>query len=92
MDRPHHPPTGNGFVFDSLTISALSRALNGLSLRQQAISDNTSPTSTRRSQPVAVSRYQLEPETAAALPDEGTLVDAFTRELAREDEEPGELT
>lgn len=45
------------------------------------------------SQPVAVSRYQLEPETAAALPDEGTLVDAFTRELARdENEEPGELT
>lgn len=40
MDRPHHPPTGNGFVFDSLTISALSSALNGLSLRQQAISDN----------------------------------------------------
>jgi predicted nuclease of restriction endonuclease-like (RecB) superfamily len=42
-------------------------------------------------QPVAVSRYQLEPEAAAALPDESTLVDAFTRELDREEaEESGE--
>lgn len=32
-------------------------------------------------QPVAVSRYELSPEAQAALPDEATLVDAFTREL-----------
>ncbi|GGD75033.1 flagellar biosynthesis protein FlgB [Microbacterium murale] len=40
MDRPHHPPTGNGFVSDSVTISALTSALDGLALRQRAIADN----------------------------------------------------
>ena len=42
MDRPHHPPTGNGYVFDSVTISALTSALDGLALRQRAIADNIS--------------------------------------------------
>ena len=37
-------------------------------------------------QPVAVSRYQLEQEADAALPDERTLVEAFTHELTRADD------
>src|SRR6478609_2614665 len=36
----HRPSTGNGFVFDSVSISALTSALDGLSLRQRAIADN----------------------------------------------------
>jgi hypothetical protein len=35
------------------------------------------------SQPVAVSRYELAEEAQAALPDEATIVKAFSRELAR---------
>lgn len=34
-------------------------------------------------QPVAVSRYELAEEAQAALPDEATIVEAFSRELAR---------
>ena len=34
-------------------------------------------------QPIAVSRYELAPEDQAALPDEATIVGAFSRELAR---------
>lgn len=34
-------------------------------------------------QPVAVSRYELAEEAQAALPDEATIVGAFSRELAR---------
>jgi hypothetical protein len=34
-------------------------------------------------QPVAVSRYELAGEAQAALPDEATIVEAFSRELAR---------
>lgn len=40
MDRPHQPHTGSRFVFDSVTINALTSALDGLAQRQRAISDN----------------------------------------------------
>jgi len=42
MDRPRQPSTETAFVFDSVTTTALTSALDGLSQRQRAIADNIS--------------------------------------------------